>query len=179
MNALGPEHISTAQKAAFDGFFDLASKLFEGVEKVVALNVQTAKATLADTSANTAKTLLAKDTNEWCAVQASFAAPCAEQAQSYGRQLLEIVSSVQGECLQLAQASYEEHNLRMQRLVDEVTRSGPAGSEAMIAAWKSAITSSQTWSESLQRTAQQTADIATRSLKTATEAGSTIAAPSH
>ena len=23
MNALGPEHISTAQKAAFDGFFDL------------------------------------------------------------------------------------------------------------------------------------------------------------
>lgn len=177
MNTLRPEQISAAQKAGVDSFFNLANKLFEGVEKVIELNLQTARAALAETSANTARIMLAKDPNEWCAVQATFAGPYAEQVQSYGRHLLEIASSVQAEFLQLAQARYEEHNRRVQKLVDDVTKSAPAGSEAMIAAWKSAITSSATLSESLQRTAQQTAEIAESSLKVLTEAGSKVAAP--
>ena len=81
-----------------------------------------------------------------------------------------------GILLQLDQARYEEHNRLVQKLVDDVPKSAPAGSEAMIAAWKSAITSSAALSESLQRTAQQTAEIAERSLKALTEAGSKVAA---
>lgn len=176
MTTLRPEQISTAQKAGVDSFFSLANKLFEGVEKVIELNLQTAKAALAETSANTARIMLAKDPNEWCSIQVTFAGPYAEQVQSYGRHLLEIASSAQAEFLQLAQARYEEHNQRVQKLVDEVTKSAPAGSEAMIAAWKSAITSSATLSESLQRTAQQTAEIAESSLKALTDAGSKAAA---
>ncbi|WP_424103719.1 hypothetical protein [Paraburkholderia sp.] len=89
---------------------------------------------------------------------------------------MEIASSAQAELLQLAQARYEEHNRRVQKLVDDVTKSAPAGSEAMIAAWKSAITSSATLSESLQRTAQQSAGIAESSLKALTEGAAKVAA---
>jgi hypothetical protein len=46
----------------------------------------------------------------------------------------------------------------------------------MIAAWKSAITSSATLSESLQRTAQQSAGIAESSLKALTEGAAKVAA---
>lgn len=176
MTTLRPEQISVAQKAGVDSFFDLANTLFEGVEKVIELNLRTAKAALAETSANTARIMLAKDPNEWGAVQATFAGPYAEQVQSYGRHLLEIASSAQAEFLQLAQARYEEHNRWVQKLVDDVTKSAPAGSEAMIAAWKSAITSSATLSESLQRTAQQSAGIAESSLKALTEGAAKVAA---
>jgi len=171
MSSLNPEQVATAQKANVDSFFTVANKFFEGVEKVVELHLQVIKSTLAETSESTAKALSAKDPQEWLALQAGVAAPFAEKAQSYGRQLVQIASAAQADFMQLAQARYEEQNRRVQTLVDELTKSAPAGSEALIAAWKSAITTSTTLSESLQQTARQTAQIAENNIKAVTAAG--------
>jgi phasin family protein len=171
MSSLSPEQVATAQKAAVRDFHDVVSKCFEGVEKVVELHLQVVKSTLAETSESTGKALSAKDPQEWLALQASIAAQVAEKVQSYGRELIQIASGAQADFMQFAQARYEEQNRRVQTLVDELSKSAPAGSEAVITAWKSAITTSTTLSESLQQTARQTAKIAENNIKAVTASG--------
>ena len=171
-----PEQFLAAQKASANSAFGVAMKYFEGIERLVELNLQTARSTLAQTADNTAKVLSAKEPQDWSALQASLLAAFAEQAQSYTRQFMDIASSAQAECLTAGQARYEEQNRRVRTLVDELVRSAPAGSEALTAAWKSAITSSNTWSESLRRSAQQTAELAASNFKVVTAVGSKAAA---
>lgn len=175
MSSLSPEQVATAQKAALRDFYDVVNTCFEGAEKVVELHLQLIKSILTEASESTGKALSAKDPQEWLALQASIAAPLAEKMQSYGRELAHIASEAQADFMQLAQARCEEQNRRIQTLVDELSRSAPAGSEAMISAWKSAISSSATLSESLQKTARQTAKVAEDNIKAVTSSGSKTA----
>ena len=48
MSSLAPEQIFASQKAGFDTLYSLAAKSFEGFEKLVELNVQTVKSSLAE-----------------------------------------------------------------------------------------------------------------------------------
>ncbi|WP_341319205.1 phasin family protein [Paraburkholderia sp. IMGN_8] len=159
MTILSPEHVAAA-KANLDAFFGLTGKVFEGVEKLVALNLQVVRSTLAEAQENVAKVPGTTDPQQWFALQAGFTGPFAEKSLSYGRQVLDIVSTTQAEVTQLAQTQYERYNGRVQTLVEEAAKSAPAGSEAAIAAWKSAITSTTTLYETLQKTGQQAMEVA-------------------
>ncbi|MGA9911823.1 MAG: phasin family protein [Paraburkholderia sp.] len=81
---LRPEQISTAQKAGVDSFFNLANTLFGGVEKVIELNLQTARAALAETSANTRQDHAREGPQRMVRGSGHRAGPYAEQVQSYG-----------------------------------------------------------------------------------------------
>src|SRR6185437_12818889 len=48
MTLLTPEQFAAAQKANFETLFGLTTKAFEGVEKLVELNLQVVKSTLAE-----------------------------------------------------------------------------------------------------------------------------------
>lgn len=159
MTLLSPEQIA-AEKANVDAFFGLAGKIFEGVEKLAALNLQVVKATLAEVQENLAKASGTTEPPQWFALQAGFAGPFAEKSLSYGRQVFEIASSTQAEVTQLALTHYERYNDRVQALVEETAKHAPTGSEAAIAAWKSAIAATTTLYETLQKTGQQAVQFA-------------------
>jgi hypothetical protein len=74
--------------------------------------------------------------------------------------VFDIASTTQAEVTQLAQMQYERYNGRVQALVEEAAKNAPAGSEAAIAAWKSAITATTTLYETLQKTGQQAVQVA-------------------
>lgn len=154
-----PEQVAAA-KANLDAFFGLTGKVFEGVEKLVALNLQVVRSALADAQQHLTKMPGTTDPQQWFALQAGFTGPFAEKSLSYGRQVLDIASTTQAEVTQLAQTQYERYNGRVQALVEEAAKSAPAGSEAAIAAWKSAITSTTTLYETLQKTGQQAMEVA-------------------
>ncbi len=159
MTILSPEHIAAA-KANLDAFFGLTGKVFEGVEKLVALNLQVVRSTLAEAQEHMTKVPGTTDPQQWFALQAGFTGPFAEKSLSYGRQVFDIASATQAEVSQLAQAQCERYNARVQALVEEAAKSAPAGSEAAIAAWKSAITATTTLYETLQKTTQQAVQVA-------------------
>ena len=73
-----PEQFSNATKANLESqfalFSALTSKTFEGVEKLVDLNINTAKAALEDSSATARQLLAAKDAQEFFSVS-RFAGP--------------------------------------------------------------------------------------------------------
>jgi len=159
MTLSSPEQVAAA-KANLNVFFGLAGKIFEGVEKLVALNLQVARSTLAEAQENMTKVPGTTEPQQWFALQAGFTEPFAEKSLSYGRQVFGIASTTQAEVTQLAQTHYERYNDRLQTLVEEAAKHAPAGSEAAIAAWKSAIAATTNLYETLQKTVQQAVQVA-------------------
>src|SRR3989442_8041172 len=76
---LTAEQILAAHKANVETLFGLTNKAFEGVEKLVELNVQATKAALAETANHTQAVLAVKDAQELLALQASLVQPLAEK----------------------------------------------------------------------------------------------------
>jgi hypothetical protein len=55
MTLLTPEQIGAAQKANLDTLFGLTNKAFDGFQKLVQLNLQVVKSTIAESQDNTQK----------------------------------------------------------------------------------------------------------------------------
>jgi len=154
-----PDQLSGVAKAnleaQFSLFASLTSKAFEGVEKVVDLNLNVAKASLED-SAITAKQLLsAKDAQEFLTLTVAQAQPTAAKAIAYGRNLAGIASSVQNEFSRAAEEQIVETGRKVSALVDDVSKNAPAGSENVIALVKSAIGSANAGYEQFSKTSKQ------------------------
>ncbi|WNC91320.1 TIGR01841 family phasin [Paraburkholderia sp. FT54] len=158
--ALSSPEQAAAVKASLDAFFGLTGKIFEGAEKLAALNLQVFRSTLTEAQENMTKASGTPDPLQWFSLQAGFTAPFAEKTLSYGRQVFDIASTTQAEVTQFTQTQYERYNARVQAFVEEAAKNGPAGSEAAIAAWKSAIGASTTLYETLQKTGQQAVQVA-------------------
>ena len=159
MSLLTPEQIAAAQKANLESLFGLTTKAFEGVEKLIELNLQVVKSTLAEGQENAQRLLSVKDAQELIALQASLSQPVAEKVLSYGRHLYEIASSTQAEFAKVAEAQFEEQNkkvgTRRQRREER-----PAGSETAVAALKSALNAANTTYETVQKATKQAVEIA-------------------
>jgi phasin family protein len=160
MTLLTPEQFAAAQKANLEALFGLTNKAFEGIEKLVELNMQVVKSTLAESQENAQRALSVKDAQEFVALQASLTQPVAEKVLSYGRHLYEIASATQAEFARVAEAQYEEQNRKVQALVENVAKNAPAGSETAVAVMKSAITAANTTYETVHKATKQAVEIA-------------------
>lgn len=154
-----PEQFSAATKTNFEAFFaaysDLTNKAFEGVGKIVDLNLSVARASMEESAAATKQLLSAKDPQEFFSLSAAQAQPSAEKALAYGRQLASIASSTQAELTKAAEAQIAETNRKVIALVDEVSKNAPAGSENVIAFVKSSIGNANAGYEQLTKTTKQ------------------------
>ena len=154
-----PEQFSTATKtnieAQFAALSTLTGKAFEGIEKLIDLNLSAAKSSLEEVSATTKQLLSAKDAQEFFALSAAQAQPAAEKAAAYGRQLAAIASSAQAEFTKTAEAQIAETNQKVISLVDEVTKNAPAGSEKAVAMLKSAIDNANAGYEQFTKSSKQ------------------------
>ena len=175
MTLFTSEQISTVQKAQFETLFALTSKAFEGIEKLIELNLQAVKSTLAESQENAQRALLVKDAQELLALQASLAQPVAEKALSYGRHVYEIASAAQAEFARVAEAQYEEQNRKVGSLVENVAKNAPVGSETAVAVIKSAITAANTAYETVHKAAKQAVEIADGNFNAATAAATKAA----
>jgi phasin family protein len=154
-----PEQFSNATKVNFETQFAmlsaLTSKTFEGMEKLVDLNINAAKATLEDSSATARQLLAAKDAQEFFTLTAAQAQPNAEKALSYSRQLASIAAGTGAEFSKAAESQIVEANRKVISLVDEVSKNAPAGSESFVAAVKTAISNANAGYEQFTKTAKQ------------------------
>jgi phasin family protein len=154
-----PEQFSNATKANFESqfaiFSSLTSKAFEGVEKLIELNMTAAKASLEESSITTRQLLAAKDPQEFFSLSAAQAQPTAEKALSYGRQVAAIAAGTQAEFTKAAEQQIAETNRKVVTLVDEVTKNAPAGSENVVAIIKSTLGNANAGYEQISKSAKQ------------------------
>ncbi|BAO83186.1 hypothetical protein SMCB_0958 [Serpentinimonas maccroryi] len=157
---LTPEQMLAAQKANVETLFGLTQKAFEGVERMLELNMQATRAALADTSSNTQALMSVKDAQELMALQASLMQPLAEKTAAYSRQLYEIAAGTGGEFAKFAENQGAEAQQKFMAVVDNVARNAPAGSETAVAVMKNAVASANNAMETVQRAVKQATEVA-------------------
>ncbi len=160
MNFMTADQFAAANKANLEILFGLTHKAFEGVEKLVELNLQVAKATLAESAENAKAVMSVKDAQELMALQASMLQPSAEKAAAYSRHLYDIATSTTSEFTKTAETQMAEMQKSFTGVVDGALKNAPAGSEQAVALMQSAMAAANNAYESVHKAAKQATDMA-------------------
>jgi phasin family protein len=157
---LTAEQIIAAQKANLETLFSLTGKAFEGVEKLVELNLQVAKASLGEAAETARSALAAKDAQELLALQAGLLQPAAEKAAAYSRHVYDIAAATNVEVSRIAEAQFASAQTNFVEVVDGAVKNAPAGTESAAALMKSAIAAASNAMETVQKATKQASEVA-------------------
>ncbi len=157
---LTAEQVMASQKATLETLFGLTNKAFEGVEKLVELNVQASKAALAETANHTQAVMSVKDAQELLTLQAGLMQPLAEKTAAYSRHLYDIASNTTAEFGKAVEGHAADAQAKFVGLVDSAAKNAPAGSETAVAVMKSALAAATNAFESVQKAVKQASDMA-------------------
>jgi phasin family protein len=158
--ALTADQIISSQKANLETLFGLTTKAFEGVEKLVELNVTASKAALTEAAGTSQALLSVKDAQELLTLQASLFQPLAEKTAAYSRHLYDIAQGTSAEFTKAFESKAAEAQQAFVGLVDSASKNAPAGSETAVAVLKSAVAAANNAFESVQKAVKQASDVA-------------------
>ncbi len=165
-----PENMTEAQRQNLDAMIKLSHKAFEGVEKMVELQLNAAKASLQETAEKFNALMSVKDAQEVVALNKEMAAPNTEKALAYSRAIYDIASQTSGEVQRLVDAQIAEANKKLVDTLEEFAKTAPAGSEAVIQMMKSSLTAANSAYETANKAARQVVEMAERNLRAAADA---------
>jgi phasin family protein len=157
---LTAEQFLAAHKSNVETLFGLTNKAFEGVEKLVELNLQVAKAALGEAAETTRAALSVKDAQELLALQAGLLQPAAEKAAAYSRHLYDIAAATSAEVTKVAEETAAEAQKKFVSVVDTAVKNAPAGTENAVALVRSAVAAANNAYETVHKAAKQAADVA-------------------
>ena len=157
---LTAEQLAVSQKANMDTLYGLTNKAFEGMEKLVELNLQATKAALTESAQHTQALLSVRDAQELLALQAGLFQPLAEKAAAYSRHLYDIASGTNAEFAQAFEGKVAESQAQFSALVENVAKNAPAGSATAVAMMKSAVAAATNAFDSVQKAVKQASDVA-------------------
>ena len=158
--SLTPEQILASHKANVETLFGLTSKAFEGVEKLVELNVTASRAALNEAANHAQAVLSVKDVQELLALQANMFQPLAEKTAAYSRHLYDIAQGTSAEFTKAFEAQTAEARKNFAALIDSTVKNAPAGSEPAVAMMKTAVSAANSAFESVQKAVKQASDMA-------------------
>ncbi len=154
------DQVMASHKANMETLMGLTSKAFEGVEKIVELNMTASKAAMAEAGDHAKAVLSVKDAQELMALQSSMFQPLAEKTAAYSRHLYEIASSSSAEFTKAVDGQAAEVQKKFNGMVDSAAKNAPAGSETAVAMFKSAVSAANNALESVQKAVKQATDVA-------------------
>lgn len=154
------EQVMASQKANVETLMGLTSKAFEGVEKIVELNLTASKAALAESAEHAKAMLSVKDAQELLALQSGLLQPLAEKTAAYNRHLYDIATGSTAEFSKAFEGQAAEAQQKFMGLVDNAAKNAPAGSESAVAVMKSAVAAANNALESVQKAVKQATDVA-------------------
>jgi phasin family protein len=181
IHMLTAEQVLASHKATVETLFGLTTKAFEGVEKLVELNLTASKTALSEAASHSQAVLSVKDAQELLALQASLLQPLAEKTAAYSRHLYDIAQGTSSEFGKAIEGQTAEAQKKIAGLIDSATKNAPAGSESAVAVLKSTVTAANNAFESVQKAVKQASDAAEANFKAVaasavTAAGNTAAA---
>ncbi|MGI4813901.1 MAG: phasin family protein [Janthinobacterium lividum] len=175
MSAWTPEQLVDAQKTNLGKWFGFSSKAFESFEKLVALNMQVVKSSMLESQQVAQQAMSVRDPQELFALQASMSQPLVEKMLAYNRHLYDIAAGTQAEFASATETALEEQNLKLQALVENISRNAPAGSETAVAVVKSAMNAANTAYATIQKASKQAMEAAQNNMDAASAAASKAA----
>jgi len=156
------EQFNSATKALFESqiaaFHGLSTITFEGIEKVIALNIAATKASVEKSMADALQLISAKDAQEFLSLTVAQAKPTGENIASYNRHLTDIASDIRTEFTKVAEVELADAKSKITELMDAVCKNAPAGAENTVALLKSAIDNASAGYEQLTKATRQAAE---------------------
>lgn len=149
-----------SQKASLETLFGLTGKAFEGVEKLIELNITASKAALTEAAGTAQAVMGVKDAQELLALQAAMFQPLAEKTAAYSRHLYDIATGTGAEFGKAFEVQAAETQKKFMAVVDNAAKNAPAGSETAVAVFKSAVAAGNNALESVQKAVKQASDVA-------------------
>ena len=155
---LTPEQLVAANKAGLDALVELTRKSFEGIEKLVELNLRMVRMTLGDGAVQARALMTASDAASLASAQAGLVQPAAEKAGAYSRELCEIAVSTQREVNRLVEAQLAAAQQRILAMVDTAVKNAPADPADSAEVVRTAVTAASSAMEIVQKAAREAVD---------------------
>lgn len=154
------EQVIAAHKSNIDTFFSLGFKAFEGMEKLVELNMQVAKASMIEASEAAKAAWSVKDPQELVALQSGLAQPATEKAAAYSRHLYDIATATSSEMSKITEAQMAGAQQKVMSMIDGAVQNAPAGTENAVAMVKSAVAAANNAYDTVSKAAKQATEVA-------------------
>ncbi|WP_408595871.1 TIGR01841 family phasin [Pseudomonas sp. PLMAX] len=162
MSFFNPEKLQTVQKANLDLLQQISGKVFASVEQLSQLQFKALRESTEEQFEGVRKLLAVRDPQGFADLQASFSQPGAqtERLAEFNRQVQALIVGTQSDIAQLTSNQVEAGTAQVQEFVEEISKNAPAGSEPVVAAFKSGLANAGTVFESAQKTAKQATEAA-------------------
>ena len=162
MSFFNPEKLQTVQKANLDLLQQISGKVFASVEQLSQLQFKALRESTEEQFEGVRKLLAVRDPQGFADLQASFSQPGAqtERLAEFNRQVQALIVGTQSDIAQLTSNQVEAGPAQVQEFVEEISKNAPAGSEPVVAAFKSGLANAGTVFENAQKTAKQATEAA-------------------
>lgn len=164
-----PDRLIQLGKSSIEAALTMANITLQSTERLLDLNLKTAKEALDESMRNAKALTEAKNVQDFVALQSNAARPGIDKAIAYSRGVYEVASQAQTELNKLVEARMAEVNEGFMTALDKAAKAAPAGSEPAFAAFKSAVAMANSAYDTFTKVARQAAD-------TAVNTGSQVAA---
>lgn len=161
-----PEQFMQFGKSSLEAALSLANITLQGTERLVGLQLKTAKEAL-DESIRSAKALSdIKNVQDLMGLQSTAAQPNMEKVMAYSRSVYEVASDTQTKINKVLEDRMSKAGGELVAAVDKVVKTAPAGSETAVAAFKSAVAAASTAYDTMSKVAREATDLAVNSATT-------------
>lgn len=158
--SINTEQFAAANRATVDSLLAVANSALASAERIAALNLNTARASLEDTAAGVQSVIGAKDPQAALAAQAALAQPAVDKAVAYTRSMVEISTQTQQELAKMVEAQFGDFQKNVAGMVELAGKSAPAGSESAVAVMQNAIAAATSAFGNMSAMAKQFSDAA-------------------
>ena len=157
---LNVDQFASTRKASLGIFYGASARAFEGLEKLVTLNLQAGKATLAEAAETAQAALSAKDAQALVALQTAALQPSFEKLSAYTKQVYDIIAETHGDIAKIAEEGTAEAQKVFIGAVDAAFKDAPVGGEKAVEFMKSAVAAANSAYDTVQKAVKQVADVA-------------------
>lgn len=154
-----PEQLLALNQANMDAAVRIAGVALQSVEKLIDLQMETAKAALAESATSVRVMAAVKDPQDLAALRDRVLQPSLEKATTYARGVFGVAASAQSEMSKLMESQVAEFNKSVVTALDKAAKGAPAGTEFAVAALRSAVAGANVAYDNLSKFSKQLADM--------------------
>lgn len=165
-----PENLMKMHAEAVKASGAAANKTLEGFQKLAALNLQTAKATLEESSEQIRALLAAKDAKALTELVTSFAQPAPEKFTAYAKAVYAITREANSDLTAMVEKQIADSNRQLAEAVEALAKNAPAGSEGTVNFIRQALAAAQAAYEQVNTATRQFVQMAEANVEGAAKA---------
>lgn len=155
-----PEQFLQVQKAALEVFHSATIASIEGFEKLAALNVQAAKASI-DESTDALKSMVeVKDAKQLADMATGSVQPATDKVTAYYKHVYEIANDTGTELAKLFEKQFAESNKQLYAAIDALAKNAPAGTEGVVTLVKQAVSAANSAFDQVSKATKQAVEVA-------------------